>query len=91
MDYMVCTLRNRQFEIKDFWTLSERCTYCGSIKPEYFFKLIEQGYAVRSDKFTRSFSLAIDKNIKFCYEHFSHEDRLKLADMYKDKKITVVA
>ena len=92
MDYMVCPLRNRQFDIKDFWTNSEKCSYCGSIKPEYFFELINEGHSVKSDKLTRTFKFTGDKQfLKFCYEQLNHEEKIKLNEMHKEKKITLIS
>jgi len=91
MEYMVCPLRTRQFEIKDFWTTTNRCTNCGSISPDDFFNLLNEGYSVRWNKETKVFTFTGDKQYyHFNYNHLNHEDRITIQHMYNEKKITLI-
>ena len=92
MEYIVCPLRDRQFEIKDFWNTSRRCTYCGSIMSEDFFHLINEGYSVRMDKETRTLTFTGNKSQFYLrYQHLNQEERNLLVQMYSDKRITLIS
>ena len=91
MEFMVCPLRTRQFDIKDFWTEAGRCTYCGSISPEEFFKLVEDGFSIRLDRVNKSFNFTGNKShIVFHHSHLDDDQRDRLTKLYNEKRITVL-
>lgn len=88
MDYHTCPNRTRQFEIKDFYTDEDKCTYCGSISPQKFLILIKSGIKVRIDKVNKVF--IIDNSMKFHYNHCDVETQDKIASMYKNGDIKII-
>lgn len=73
----------------DFWIndslMGITCCYCGSISPEEFFKLVQEGKEVTpTDKGYKAY---IDGDKKFYFQHLTLEDRQTFIDLYNSKKM----
>ena len=63
-----------------------RCSYCGSLHPEDFFRRIEAGEElVPTDKTYKAY--VGSASIKFYYQHLSAEDQQRFVDLYNARKI----
>lgn len=86
MNYFVCPKRDRQFEIKDFWTTANRCSYCGSISPDLFIKLALSGKFVTMVKINKTFVIG---DMVMRYDHCTSEQKVEIKKMYDNNLINL--
>jgi len=87
MDKFKCPGRTRESAILDFWTKSGKCAYCGSIHPDEFFKLINEGKEATAIIDTKTFYF--DKNTKLCHHHLNKEQQKLVIFLYKNKMFKI--
>lgn len=72
------------------WSDEGRCSYCGSMSEEAFFKAIEDGVAITpTDK---NYKVYVDVPFatgigKFYFQHLSEEGRQKFISLHNDRKM----
>ncbi|RTL05714.1 hypothetical protein EKK58_07425 [Candidatus Dependentiae bacterium] len=64
-----------------------RCSYCGSVHPDYVFQAIKEGkHITPTDK---TYKIYVDDSAKFYFQHFSEADKKQFTKLYNSGKIKV--
>lgn len=86
----VCPDRTRQFEIKDFYTDSGQCTYCGCLSIEKFLEYIDKGFSVKLDPENKIIYIPEANNMRICFNHLSNIEQGMISELYKIGKLKIM-
>ena len=71
----------------DKWRDDKTCSYCGSLHPDDFMRLAEEGKPITpTDK---NYKAYIDKSTKFYFQHLSEDQKKKFIELLNSKKLTL--
>lgn len=78
----------------DAWNRDGTCTFCGSLSPEKFFELVEQGAEVGpTDKSYRAYvrdpMVRVHGQAKVYFQHFGEADQHRFIELYNARKMNV--
>lgn len=75
---------------EDTWLTDHTCSYCGSLSPDEFFRLVEAGAEVGpTDKGYKAYlnHQTLPFQAKFYFQHLSLEDRERFIQLYNSKEM----
>ena len=73
----------------DKWRDDKTCSYCGSLHPDEFFRLVEAGEEVTpTDKNYKAYvSGSTSPSGKFYFQHLNEQEKQKFVDLLNQKKM----
>lgn len=75
--------------IEDGWSADNTCSYCGSLYPDTFLRLVESGcVVVPTDKNYEAYiRMDVGGQHKFYFDHLSTEQKVEFVELLNQKKV----